>query len=338
VFFEEEFGMRTILCTLAVLGLVVGANAGDFNPAQLGKATGKSLGKVDSVPPPQPVNPGEEFCNTLGITDSQSYFNGYGNTWGGSAIFGSTQDLQAAQACEIPGDCELDECTVDHICLAPSNLGDALFIATYSDPDGDCVADNASAGETVSTLIAQSSFSDTVFGLQGFRSTANGAGVAAPSGTTFVNLQLTTDPSVGGSSGTWGYTPVGSPVGCDCNLRDGGRGAGGYGTSVWVPSANLFGQPGALAQQVTGKCGPPVPKCIYQVRSIKIKKDLCGNPSCTDCPYAVGDIICTHDCQTGDDCSGSLRGTSACPKGSVCKVVANLVACDICPRGAKRCR
>jgi hypothetical protein len=111
-----------------------------------------------------------------------------------------------------------------------------------------------------------------------------------------------------------------------------------FGFPCAVPNDQIFGVPYCAGIEVLGKpAGPPIPKCIYQVRTVKIKRDLCGNPSCTDCPYSVGDIICTHDCATENDCEGSLRGTSACPSGSICKVTAPLVACDFCPRGSKRC-
>jgi hypothetical protein len=110
-----------------------------------------------------------------------------------------------------------------------------------------------------------------------------------------------------------------------------------FGFPCAVNASAIFGADSCVAIEVLGKpAGPPVDKCIYQVNSVKIKKDLCGNPSCTDCPYTLGDIICTHDCPPG--CENALSGTSACPSGSICKVKAGSMGCGPCPRGSKRCR
>jgi len=330
--------MRTLLCTIAILGLCVGAYAGDISPATAPVVNGGGYigGDTNTLPPPRPVNPGEEICNSLDITDTQAYNYGNGNAWGGVAIFGFNYDLQCAQNCEFFADCCLSDCTVDSVTFGSHNAGDSLYLAVYDDADGDCIPSNTASGDGTVPTSGFATFSDTIFGLSGTRATGSGDGfdICAPSGNNFVLIQ----PVTKDNSGDWCYVVRDDAFrGCDSVLRDGGRDTGGYGFTTWR-TAGSFGYPGANAQAVSVKCGPPVPKCIYQVRTVKIKNDICGKPSCVDCPYAPGDIICTHDCATTDDCAGSLRGTSACPRGGVCKVTASLVACDACPRGAKRCR
>ena len=328
--------------------LVIGVTGGlqeraapdSYSPATLGPSVMIGSGPVDVLRPP--AISGEEICNSLDITDTQAYNYGNGNCWGGESIFGITYDLQCAQSCEFFADCCVSDCTVDSLTFGSHNASDALYLGVFEDGDGDCIPDNAATGEAVVPTTAFANFSDTIFGLIGTRATGSGDGfdICAPAGNNFVLIQPVTSPSAGGSSGDWCYVVRDDAIrGCDSVLRDGpnNSGGGGYGTSTWI-TAGSFCCPGANAQAVSVKCGPPVPKCIYQVRTVKIKNDICGKPSCVDCPYAPGDIICTHDCATTDDCAGSLRGTSACPRGGVCKVTASLVACDACPRGAKRCR
>jgi hypothetical protein len=320
----------------------VGAYAGDVSPTFAPVMNnGQIGGGTHTIAPPIPVNPGDEIYNGFDITDTQSYSYGNGDTVGGESIFGSTNDLECAQQATFDGDCCLSDCGNDFVTFGLTTASDGLYIAVYNDGDGDCIPDNTASGEAYVGISSFANFSDSLFGLIGVRAigTGDGLDVCGAAGSNFVLIQLNTSPSFGGSSGDWGYNVRSATQRgpCDSVLRDGTRGVGGYGFTTWR-TAGSFGYPGANAQLVTVKCGPPVPKCIYQVNSVKIKKDLCGKPSCSDCPYAVGDVICTHDCATGNDCERSLKGTSACPKGGVCKVNAGFVACDICPRGSKRCK
>lgn len=83
--------------------------------------------------------------------------------------------------------------------------------------------------------------------------------------------------------------------------------------------------------------GPPTPRCIYQVSKVKNKADACGRV-CDVCPYVRGDLVCTTECGSANDCASRLRGFNACANGGACKVSADLVGCDAPPQNCKRCR
>ncbi|MCC7291492.1 MAG: hypothetical protein IT449_05460 [Phycisphaerales bacterium] len=90
--------------------------------------------------------------------------------------------------------------------------------------------------------------------------------------------------------------------------------------------------------QLIGNFGPPVARCIYEVHKVKLMADECGHV-CDACDYTVGDLVCTNECPNGGaDCRTRLKGFNACGNGGACKVIADLVGCDIPPQNCKRCR
>lgn len=90
--------------------------------------------------------------------------------------------------------------------------------------------------------------------------------------------------------------------------------------------------------QLIGNFGPPVARCIYEVHKVKMMANACGHV-CDECPYTVGDLVCTNECPNGGaDCRTRLKGFNACGNGAACKVIADLVGCDFPPQNCKRCR
>ncbi|GMU35836.1 MAG: hypothetical protein KJ057_01615 [Phycisphaerae bacterium] len=83
--------------------------------------------------------------------------------------------------------------------------------------------------------------------------------------------------------------------------------------------------------------GPPTPRCIYQVSKVKNKANACGQV-CDTCPYVRGDLVCTIECGSANDCPGRLKGFNACANGAACKVSADLIGCDFPPRNCRQCR
>lgn len=111
-----------------------------------------------------------------------------------------------------------------------------------------------------------------------------------------------------------------------------------FGFPCAIPGSNVFGVPASNAIVVGGKTGPPTPRCIYQANKVKNLTNVCGGLTCNDCPYTRGDLICTTECRSTDDCRPTLKGTNACSQGTACKIKANLVGCNIPPTNCKRCR
>lgn len=315
-------------------GILVDAGAGYEGPAQIGPAQGGKVLQKINIPTEQ-LNPGDEIYNRLDITDNQAYVNGNGDAWSGLGAFGAIYDLQCVDDVTFESDCCLGDMIRDYVGFlgnaAPAN---GSFVAIYAD-NGNCAPNEASESEADGQATSSVTFSDTLFGLIGYRNTVNGDGsVCAPAGNVFIEIQ----PHDESSRGDWYYTlRDGTQVNCDIHMRDGGRGNGGYGTTTWVSSGNIGFGVGTIAQAISVKCGPPTPRCIYQVSKVKNKANLCGKV-CDTCPYVRGDLVCTTECRSTADCASRLRGFNACPNGAACKVSADLVGCDAPPRNCKRCR
>ncbi|MCC7290483.1 MAG: hypothetical protein IT449_00315 [Phycisphaerales bacterium] len=323
--------MRTLLSVVAALALTVGVYA-DKSPTQAGQNTYVVGGHIN-VPPPQ-FNPGDEIYNSLSITDNQTYINGNGDAYSGQGIFGSDSDLQFVDDVRFEEDCCVDVAVRDHLTFFGTGWTN-YQVALYAD-NGNCAPNEAADCDTQSGNVGIATFSDTVFGLLGVRSSVQTDGsCCVPAGNYFVETRAY-DP---GTNGDWGYTPRdGVQVGCDSHLRDGGIGNPGYGTFTWVSSGTYGYGVGTVAQALSVKCGPPKPRCIYQVNKVKNMATLCG-AVCDSCPYVRGDLVCTNECPNGGaDCRTRLKGFNACGNGAACKVIADLVGCDIPPRNCKRCR
>lgn len=93
----------------------------------------------------------------------------------------------------------------------------------------------------------------------------------------------------------------------------------------------------AWGGEFSANSGPPTPRCIYQVTKTKLLANACG-VVCDACPYVRGDLVCTVECQSPGECRTRLKGFNSCPNGSGCKVIADLVGCDVPPQNCKRCR
>jgi len=114
---------------------------------------------------------------------------------------------------------------------------------------------------------------------------------------------------------------------------------------AWFQS-EFFGFPCAVPSQFFPECVaiapfgeavPPEPACIYQVKKVKAKAGVCGEP-CAECSYTRGDLLCTVPCDPdAPDCEGRLKGFNACADGGACKVKADNVGCDRPPDGCRRC-
>ncbi len=126
-------------------------------------------------------------------------------------------------------------------------------------------------------------------------------------------------------------------VPCDGN-REGYFQSDFFGIPCAVTNTTMFGAPYCPGIAVLGKQGEPKPKCIYQVNKVKNMANLCG-AVCADCPYVRGDLVCTNECPNGGaDCRTRLKGFNACSNGAACKVIADLVGCEVPPGNCKRCR
>jgi hypothetical protein len=328
---EEEFGMRTLLSVVAALALVVNVYA-DRTPTHVTAVSGGIGGEVNA--PPVQINPGDEIYNTLDIVNSQLYDAGNGDAWSGTGVFGFVYDLQLVDDVEFSEDCCLDTLVRDFLTFIGNTPADGAYVAVYA--SSNCVPAEAATAVQDGAATSSATFTDTLFGLIGNRLTTSSDGsVCATAGTQFVEQQ----PKDLSASGDWYYAArdLNVVVGCESYLRDGGKATGGYGWTTWRSgSASGFGA-GTVSMAVSVKCGPPTPRCIYQVTKVKSKTNLCG-AACTDCPYSRGDLVCTNECQSNDDCRGSLKGFNACSNGSACLVKASLVGCDLPPADCKRCR
>jgi hypothetical protein len=82
--------------------------------------------------------------------------------------------------------------------------------------------------------------------------------------------------------------------------------------------------------------GPQAPRCTYQITARpKFKSGTCGQP-CNSCPYNQGDLLCTIECETSENCRLTIKGFNACDGGGACKIKAGLVGCAE-PDGCRRC-
>jgi hypothetical protein len=323
--------MRTLLSVVAALALVVNVYA-DRSPTHVTPVSGGIGGQID-VPPPQ-LNPGDEIYNTLHYTDTQNYQAGNGDAWSGQAVFGSISDLQLADDVEFSEDCCLDTLVRDFVTFFGNTPANGAYVAIY-DGTG-CNASNTATADQDEAPSSAVTFPDTVFGLVGVRLTTTSDGsVCAPAGTQFVEQQ----PKDLTAGGDWYYVirNINEVVGCDTVLRDGGRANPGYGWTTWRTGAQSGFGAGTAAMAVSVKCGPPTPRCIYQVTKVKARNNLCGG-ACTDCPYERGDLICTSECRSNSDCRNNLKGFNACSNGSACVVKAGLLGCDLPPGDCQRCR
>ncbi|MCC7293685.1 MAG: hypothetical protein IT449_16630 [Phycisphaerales bacterium] len=322
--------MRVALAAILVCCVCVGVY-GDQSPAQIGPATHVIGGHID-VPPPSFTL--DEIYNTLYITDNQLYINGNGDAYAGQGVFGSDSDLQFVDDVRFEEDCCVDVAVRDHLGFFGTGYRQ-LQVALYAE-DGNCHPNEAEECSTLSSNVGMAFFQDTIFGLLGTRSTVQTDGsCCAPAGNYFVEIR----PYIPGENGDWGYTPRdGTLLNCDSHLRDGGVGNPGYGTLTWVSSGDYGYGVGTVSQALSVECGPPTARCIYQVNKVKNMATLCG-VVCDTCPYVRGDLVCTNECPNGTaDCRERLKGFNACPNGAACKVIADLVGCDIPPGNCKRCR
>jgi hypothetical protein len=331
--------MRNLLTVFAALAFAVGAMGSDQSPTHV-KPTGNGIGgNFEVLPVIHQLNPGDEIYNTLSIGDGRTYSAGNGDTLGGNCPFGSTQDLLVADDVQFESDCCLGDVTRDYVALG-SAFGcvtcpvDGAYIDALSVNGCDLPSSCPSGRGCTVAAVDCSTGSDPVFGLTFVRLTAHADGsCCGTAGTNYIVTQAVTDAD-------WLYSvaDLNQSIGCFRIAQDGDRGAPGYGVPCpsWMTLNDIgFGE-GTVSMAVSVKCGPPTPRCVYNVSKVKAKADICGRP-CLTCPYSRGDAICTIECASNDDCADRLRGFSACPEGGACKVSADLVGCMEPPRGCKRC-
>jgi len=312
--------MRTLLCTIALLGFAVGAYASD-KPVMMANPSGIQAPAPGILPPPQEIDPEDVLCGDLNYDRvnglaAQRYIDGQLASW-------------VLVNCEFDAEFEIQGFNWDAIDNTDGDWAGRDDFAIW-----DAVTVEQGCADDTNTIAAGSdlanervSLNEVIFGRNAwaYHLTLPDPVTIQP-GKYYFGVRAVVN---GGQSFILTVPCNGRKQVYFQSIQ--------FGFPCAVPGINAFGAEYCAAVEVLGKpAGPPVDKCVYQVNSVKIKKDLCGNPSCTDCPYALGDMICTHDCPPG--CENSLNGTSACPSGSICKVKAGSIGCGPCPPGSKRCR
>lgn len=148
------------------------------------------------------------------------YSNGNGNCLGGSAIFGTTLDLQVIDNFSIGSATTITAVTVRNLTFGAASATQGYLrifdsgMNEVTGPNGTLVA------------VSETGFTDTVFGLVGKDVRADGLSIGLAAGTYWVGLQAI--------SNDWHYTANGAyGMGSDQMGRDGNRGGGGYGTTDW---------------------------------------------------------------------------------------------------------
>lgn len=172
--------------------------------------------------------------STLSFADGKTYDAGNGNAYSGAGLFGFIYDLQLADDFKTTGDNVLTHVTGDYLCFFGGTPANGLQVDVWTDTGAG--PGSLVASQTVAVDQA-SSWSDPIFGLAGRRL----------GGTVNIPLSANTDyyimiqPVDLTSGGDWYYQirDLNSFIGGDSYGRDGGRGAGGYGTTVWTSMASF---------------------------------------------------------------------------------------------------
>jgi hypothetical protein len=236
--------------TASILALVLcsGAAVAQHNPANASVYGGQ-------------VGHGQDFgsmnqrnaviYDTLNIANNQSYDNGNGNAYSGTAIFGSVQDLQLCDDFSTTSDNVITQVTADYLTFFGGTPAGGLQVDIFQNNSG--TPSEAALFSTTVPVTAASSFTDTIFGLAGRRLTADVNIPLAANTSYFIMIQ----PVDLTSNGDW-YYQVNDYVsnGSDVHLRDGGRGGAGYGSFTWVPSASFNGTAGTSGMQIVAVPAP----------------------------------------------------------------------------------
>jgi hypothetical protein len=220
--------------TASILALVLAAGtavAGN-NPANA-SVYGGTIGSGTDFGGSQRT--GNVIYSTLNIADNQLQDAGNGNAYSGQGLFGFIYDLQLCDDFKTTNDNVLCQVTNDSLTFFGGTPANGLQVDVYTHT-------GSGPGSLVSTgtypVTAASSFSDTIFGLAGRRLTAD-VNIPLAANTDYYIMIQPVDLT---SSGDWYYQvrDLNSAIGGDAHLRDGGRAAGGYGTTVWT-SCGSFG-------------------------------------------------------------------------------------------------
>lgn len=198
---------------------------------------------------------GNVIYSTLNFVDTQNYNAGNGNAYSGIGVFGGLNDLMLCDDFKTTADNVLTQVTGDYVTFFGGTPANGLQVDVLQDLGG---APGAVIASQTVAVSAASSYTDTIFGLAGRRLTGD-VNIPLAANTSYYIMIQPVDLSSGGD---WYYQirNTGSAIGGDAYGRDGGRGAGGYGTTKWTSMSALgFGRgdsgmevravpaPGALA-------------------------------------------------------------------------------------------
>lgn len=177
---------------------------------------------------------GNVIYSTLSFADNQTYDNGNGNAWSGTAVFGAPSDLQLCDDFSTTGDNVLTHVTADYVTFLGGTPAGGLQVDIFTDNAG--VPSEAAIFSTTVPVTSASSFTDTLFGLAGRRLGAD-VNIPLAANTSYYIMIQPVDLTSGGD---WYYQLVDNQSfnGGDRYMRDGGRGNPGYGWNTWVSGGN----------------------------------------------------------------------------------------------------
>jgi MYXO-CTERM domain-containing protein len=197
--------------------------------------------------------------DTLSITDNQIYDNGNGNARSGTGVFGSVSDLELCDDFTTTNNNVITHVVADSVTFLGRSPADGVHVEVFQDLGGVPSEAAVATAQVPAAFVSASGFTDTIFGLAGVRLSVDlaGAGLSIPlaANTSYYIMIKPVDLT---ASGDWYYQlrDTGSFIGGDAYGRDGGEGAGGYGTFTWVSMNNLgFGR-GDTAMQISAVPAP----------------------------------------------------------------------------------
>jgi len=196
--------------------------------------------------------------DSLWIADNQTYDAANGDAWAGRGVFGQVYDLMVAD--DLPGSKDggwIWYATGAYVTFFGNNPAEGAYVALYQDTGAG--PSNKPMYEGVFPTTA-TPFTDTVFGLLGLKVTADLSRENWPC-LDYAHW-ITIQPKDTTPSGDWYYIvrDLDSRIGNDAYMRDGGRAAGGYGTTVWVSAGTLGFGAGDSAIKV--ECWIPEPATL----------------------------------------------------------------------------
>jgi len=329
---------KCCLCFVGVFSLIGAAMADP--PTHITRPPLDNQGPIFiQIESPGPAD-GTIIYDSLCITDTAAYDNGFGDTCGGTAIFGQPFDLQVADDFVVREECGLNGVIMDYLTFTGA-CPPLVCISLFKD-NGNCGAPET---PVCYVEIAPSCvpFTDPIFGLAGVRmivKTREPFCTLTP-GRWWITMNPKTETD-------WGYVvadnsgapPCGDAT-CDALLRDGQgdnpccTGGDGFGVPDWTPSGAIFGGINTIAMRI--QCGfAQQEQWIYRVNKVKRKTDQCGC-TCQECTHRVGDIVC-YDLECFQTPPDKLKAFESCHDCSACQIQLLFIGRGDCPDNAKKCR